>query len=284
VLNVDYEHTAGLGSLEGVADEEAALFRNAHRVVFSTEEAALIERAPARKERVTFGVDVSADVRLKSRELLADGRQRIGLKVAPRLLDAGAPSMWLASLNLLGEAAALNTAAAFAAALASLERPASRDELDAMVGALASVSAVEGRMRLFEQGGITVIDDSYNSNPRSLRAALETAREVAQSRRARLVVAAGDMLELGDLSNQMHVRALDDIAAAAPDACLLTGGEFNRAARASGAKLPSRFALSEDSSEAAGRIGELIEPGDVLLVKGSRGVAMERVIAALGKN
>lgn len=81
----------------------------------------------------------------------------------------------------------------------------------------------------------------------------------------------------------MHAKALDEIAAAVPDACLLTGAEFSRAARTSGAKLPSRLTLTADSIEAADQIGALVEPGDVLLVKGSRGVAMERVIAALRK-
>jgi UDP-N-acetylmuramoyl-tripeptide--D-alanyl-D-alanine ligase len=94
-----------------------------------------------------------------------------------------------------------------------------------------------------------------------------------------LVVALGDMLELGDLSSEMHVAALQDVFSKHPAACLLVGPEMRRAAIEYG--VPPAVPLFDDSTEAARKIIALTRPGDVLLVKGSRGIAMERIIDAL---
>jgi UDP-N-acetylmuramoyl-tripeptide--D-alanyl-D-alanine ligase len=155
-------------------------------------------------------------------------------------------------------------------------------ELARVALALAQVAPVEGRLRLKERAGIVVIDDTYNSNPRSLRGALAAAREVADSRKARLVIAIGDMLELGELSANAHREALSDLHDVRPAAGILTGPEMTDAfGRASTAERPPSMIPTANSVEAALLITNLVRPGDVLLVKGSRGMAMERVIAAL---
>ena len=79
VLNVDIEHTEGLGSLEGVADEEAALFATATIAVTGAAESMLLERVPQGTRLVTFGTSPSADVRLLGRTIIAPGRQRVSL-------------------------------------------------------------------------------------------------------------------------------------------------------------------------------------------------------------
>ncbi len=182
VLNVDVEHTEGLDSLAGVADEEAALFATAGCAVVSTAEALLLERLPARIKRLTFGLGSDSDVRLVSRNPTDDGRQAVELEVSANLVESVAIPRIHASLNLLGETAAINAAAATASAIGTFGRRLRRDELGAIGLALERVLPVDGRFRLREHGGIAVIDDSYNSNPRSLRAALKAAREIADRR------------------------------------------------------------------------------------------------------
>jgi UDP-N-acetylmuramoyl-tripeptide--D-alanyl-D-alanine ligase len=279
VLNVDIEHTEGLGSLAGVADEEAELFGTAGRAVVSTEEELLLARIPPRKPRLTFGAGVDADVRVVQRTVTGAGLQQVTLQLRPDLVDLPTDELEV-TLSLLGAIAALNTAAALAAVAAAIARPLRRGDLIAIAAALEAVRPVAGRMQLRDCGGVVVIDDTYNSNPRSLRAALTAARETADGLKARLIVALGDMLELGDLSAEMHREALEDVLAARPDTTILVGPEFT-AARSSSSKEFAHAQLFADSRAAALSIASLTRPGDVLLVKGSRGIAMERVIESL---
>ena len=100
-------------------------------------------------------------------------------------------------MNLLGAASALNAAAAVAAVAAALRRALSRAQLTVIAAALETVKPVPGRLATRQVNDLVVIDDTYNANPRSVRAALEAARETADGLKARLLVALGDMLELG---------------------------------------------------------------------------------------
>jgi UDP-N-acetylmuramoyl-tripeptide--D-alanyl-D-alanine ligase len=299
VLNADVEHTEGLGSLEGVADEEAALFTTAKIAVTGAAESMLLERAPKGTRLVTFGTSPSADVRLLGRTIIAPGRQRVALALPHPMIE---PDLRLDTavfgpeeepeplfdfaLNLLGAASALNAAAAVAAVTVAIGRPLSRAQLTVIAAALETVKPVPGRLATRQIRDIIVIDDTYNANPRSVRAALEAARETADGLNTRLHVALGDMLELGSLSAAMHTEILSDLLHVEPDVIVLVGPEFAAAAKtvasipASGYD-PSRIALAADSAVAAHAVRTLVKPGDVLLVKGSRGIAMEKVIEAL---
>ncbi|MGH7918257.1 MAG: Mur ligase family protein, partial [Candidatus Binataceae bacterium] len=86
VLNVDIEHTEGLGSLEGVATEESAIFQHARAAVIDTAEAMVAARVPAGMRTVTFGEAPHADVRLYRREISEGGRQRVTLALNPTLV------------------------------------------------------------------------------------------------------------------------------------------------------------------------------------------------------
>jgi UDP-N-acetylmuramoyl-tripeptide--D-alanyl-D-alanine ligase len=286
VLNVDIEHTEGLGSLNGVADEEAALFSQARCAIVSIAEELLTARVPAGMRRVTFGTDTNADVRLVSRAVITPGRQQIKLKLAPWMVDPALPPYIETTLNLLGEPIAENAAAAVAAAAAALGRPFRRDQIAALAQALASAAGESGRLATRELNGVVIIDDSYNANPRSVRAALTAARETADALHARLVVALGDMLELGELSPMMHAAAVRDVIAARPEEFIAVGREFAAALRdlkdlrQSGA-MRLKVHVARDSAEAAGMLRSIIRPADVLLVKGSRAISMERLIDSM---
>ncbi|MBF6559097.1 MAG: UDP-N-acetylmuramoyl-tripeptide--D-alanyl-D-alanine ligase [Candidatus Binataceae bacterium] len=284
VLNADVEHTEGLGSLEGVADEEAALFATARIAVVGVAETMLTARVPPGMRTVKFGAGADAEVRLASRLVVAPGRQRIAIALARGMTAAGvAPGLEM-TLGLLGAASAMNTAAALAAVIAAHGRPLTRPELAAIARALAAVEPVAGRLATREVGDLIVIDDTYNANPRSVRVALEAARETADGLHARLVVALGDMLELGALAAEMHTAAIHDLLAARPDAAVVVGPELAAALaahRAAAAAPAIAIETAIDSAAAAAIVRRFARPGDVILVKGSRGIAMERIIDGL---
>lgn len=287
VLNVDVEHTEGLGSLEGVADEEAELYLTAGVAIVGTAEAMLVARIPTGMKTVKFGASTDAEVRLASRVVVTPGRQRIAIALARSMTANGVDGALEANLGLLGAASAMNAAAALAAVIAAYARPLGRNELAAIARALAVVEPVAGRLSTREVAGIVVIDDTYNANPRSVRVALEAARETAGGLRARLIVALGDMLELGELSPSMHQQAVRDIFRTRPDACIVVGAEMAAALEAAACDVdplprPAVLERAADSRAAAAIVRSLVRPGDVLLVKGSRGIAMERIIEALG--
>jgi len=153
-----------------------------------------------------------------------------------------------------------------------------------MARALASVRPVEGRLCTRQINGIIVIDDTYNANPSSVRAALAVAREMADGLHARLIVALGDMLELGALSAEAHAEVLRATFNARPDAFVAVGlatADAVKIVDGRGSGRPAVVVTAADSDEAGRILRPMVRPGDVLLLKGSRGIAMERVAAAL---
>jgi len=156
--------------------------------------------------------------------------------------------------------------------------------LRAMEQALAHVQPVAGRLAVKEIGGIVIIDDSYNAQPPSVRIGLEAAREVAHRRGARLVIALGDMLELGSLAKPAHAVAVQDALASNPAVFLAIGEETCAAAAAARPRSHDcDLRLCADSEEAAAMISGLVREGDVVLVKGSRGIRTERIVEVLVK-
>ncbi|HLX04973.1 MAG TPA: Mur ligase family protein, partial [Candidatus Binatus sp.] len=282
VLNVDLEHSEGLGTLDDIADEEAALFSTARNcAVASADEPMVLARIPKPLHRITFGKSPDAHVRLASRS--AGARSRIRVELASDLVAAGVQPFIESEIALLGEAAALNCTAAIAGVAAMRAMPFESRELDAIGEALASVMPVVGRLATTSINGIFVIDDTYNSNPRSIRAALAAAREVADGLGARLVIAMGDMLELGDQSADAHQQAIRDVMRTHPAAFVAVGPEMSSAREILSRDADTTEILtSPDSTAAAGIVAGLVRRGDVLLVKGSRGIAMERIIERLG--
>lgn len=283
VLNVDIEHSEGLGTLDEIADEETSLFRGARIAVAPAEESKVLERIPAGMRSVTFGAaSTRAEVGFIRRPSLVPERATITLRLAPALLEADVEPELDVHLRLLGPAAASNAAAALAAIAAANAARLSRAQLNALAAAFESVEPVAGRLNARKLGGIVVIDDTYNANPRSVRVALATASEIARSRGARLIIALGDMLELGPLSDEMHRQAVRDVAAISPDQFVAVGPAMSAACQAVLDGTPLLFVRAyADSREAASGIRDIVRRGDVVLVKGSRGLEMEKLIEAL---
>lgn len=280
VLNAEIEHTEGLGTLEGVADEEAALFMGAGRAVVTWAEDELLTVRIRRGVRtILFGTSERADVRLAARSITAAGRSSIRIEFRPGITAPGAPNHLESELSLLGPAAALNASAAIAAV--SALRPLRAEEFPLLTHALAAVEAVPGRLKMKRVGTISVLDDTYNANPSSVRAALAAAQEVAAQTGARMIIALGDMLELGALSREAHLEAIDRALIAHPAALVVVGPDMTQAAATVSAIEGVQLVTAPDSTVAATLVCGLIRDGDLVLVKGSRGIAMERIIEGL---
>ncbi len=286
VLNVDLEHTEGLGTIEDIADEEAAIFTPTKRAgVIPADDERLARRMPPNLRAATFGVGERATVRLLDRIVTKHGRSAISINLDASTVSAGIEPILRTEIALIGRSGAMNCTAAIAAVAAASPKPLSDVELRAMEQALAQIEPVPGRLAVKEVGGIVIIDDSYNAQPPSVRIGLEAAREVAHRRGARLIIALGDMLELGAFAKPAHAVAVEDVLASNPAVFLAIGEETCAAAAAAGPRWRDRtLRLCASSEEAAALIGGLVRDGDVVLVKGSRGIRTERIVEALTKS
>jgi UDP-N-acetylmuramoyl-tripeptide--D-alanyl-D-alanine ligase len=150
-------------------------------------------------------------------------------------------------------------------------------DLDAATAALESLTPGDKRGELIEIGGATVLNDSYNSNPEALRSMIRTLAGRPAGRR---ILVAGEMLELGEHGPALHAACGRAAAEAGLD--LVAGVQGNAEHLAAAACTGGVAALFLPNAEAAGRwLKQNLEPGDVVLVKGSRGVHLERVIEML---
>jgi UDP-N-acetylmuramoyl-tripeptide--D-alanyl-D-alanine ligase len=273
VLCVGHAHTGEFGGLAEVARAKGelptALPREGVALLNSDDPRvlAMAERTVARV--VTFGRGSEAAVRAADVQLDDRGRAQFTL-VTP---TGSAP----VRLRLLGAHNVTNALAA-AALAGELGLPAAA----AADGLCAATPRSRWRMEVTERpDGVTVINDAYNANPEAMAAAIETLAVVARGRRAFAVL--GPMNELGCESRLRHEEA-GGLAARAGLAGLIVVGE-DAAPMLSGARAERSWRGEllgvPDAGSAVAALGNLLEPGDVVLVKASRSAGLERVALAL---
>src|ERR1035438_7153604 len=213
---------------------------------------------------VYFGAGPCADP-----QLLEANEDEAGLHLR---LRAGERESRL-TLKLLGAHNASNALAGLAVALDA------GVDLDAAVAGLASLAAGDKRGQVIEIGGATILNDSYNSNPEALRSMIRTLATRPGRRR---ILVAGEMLEQGEHGPALHAACGRAAAEAGLD--LVVGVRGNAEHLAAAACAGGVASLFLPDAEAAGRwLSQNIGEGDVVLVKGSRGVHLERAIDALKK-
>lgn len=273
VTNVGLAHAGGVGgTVDDVAREKGALFeavRMGGTCVGNADDAAVtarVERATGRT-RVTFGCRAGADVRLVERTPRGLDGSRVVIERRGRRASFDLP--------IPGEVAAIDLLAALAAA----EAAAGPIDDGRVAVALASLAPIAGRMHVRRAHGVTVLDDAYNANPGSMRAALSALGEAGDGRR---VAVLGEMKELGPAAEAEH-EALAAAVVAAGVALLVTcGGLADAIARAVRHSAPSVETLVAPDAAGAARLAlEHVRRGDVVLVKASRSVGAERVVEAL---
>ncbi len=264
VTNVGPAHLQYLGSLDGVADSLAALpaALPVEGVAIVPAEDPFLDRllreCPAR-ERLRFGVSGDAEVRAEAIALSAAG-SRFRLATPFGVADVWLPLPGLHNVR--------NAAAAAAAALAA------GATLDDCARALASAEPLAGRLHARQlAGGVTLIDDSYNANPASVAAAVETLILAPSPR----ILVLGDMAELGSFAEEAHRRIGRLARELGVEQLFALGARAAEAVRGFGPG--ARHFADLDALIAA--LKAALCPGSTVLVKGSRASAMERVVAAL---
>jgi UDP-N-acetylmuramoyl-tripeptide--D-alanyl-D-alanine ligase len=200
-------------------------------------------------------------------QLLAATEDLAGLHVSYR---AGAREGQF-TLNLLGAHNALNALAGLAVALEA------GVDLDEAVAALTSLTAGDNRGEVIEINGAILLNDCYNSNPEALRSMIRTLATRPARRR---ILVAGEMLEMGEQGPALHTACGRAAAEAGLD--LVAGVQGNAEYLAAAACTGGVASLFLPDAAAAGRwLQQNLQPGDVVLVKGSRGVHLERAIEVL---
>ena len=273
VLCVGHAHAGEFGGLDEVARAKGELPAALHPggvALLNADDPrvlAMAERTAARV--VTFGLRPGATVRADGVTLGGDGRAAFTL-VTP----AGTAPV---RLRLLGAHNVVNALAA-AAIAGELGLPVAA----VAEGLSAATARSKWRMEVTERAdGVTVINDAYNANPEGMAAALATLATVARGRRAFAVL--GPMNELGEESRQRHEEA-GGLAARAGVAGLIVVGE-DAAPMLTGAKAErswrGELISVPDAGGAVAALGNLLGPGDVVLVKASRTIGLERVALAL---
>jgi UDP-N-acetylmuramoyl-tripeptide--D-alanyl-D-alanine ligase len=209
-------------------------------------------------------------------QILSATEDLAGLHVRFRAPDREAEREGSFTLQMLGSHNAFNAIAGLAVALEA------GVDLDAAVSALQSLTAGDKRGQVIELAGAVILNDSYNSNPEALRSMILTlaARPAPRPGSARRILIAGEMLELGEASPRLHADCGRAAAEAGIDLVVAVQGQARHLATAACTAGVGSIFLPD--AEAAGQwLVQNLRPGDVALVKGSRGVHLERAIQAV---
>lgn len=251
LTSIGEAHLEGLGDVEAIADEKTSLFRHVRGTIVVHDDPRIRRRVRLPEEKVvTFGRSETCD--LHPTDVGADP-----LRFRVRGVEF--------KLALLGEWNMLNALAASAVAMIH------GIPLGECARRLEDFKPPKMRMERLEIGGVTILNDAYNSNPVSSRNAIA---EFGRLPAARKVVVFGDMKELGARSEELHREIGSRIAEQRFDAVIAVGPEC-RALGVPGAVHVDRV------EELETRIGELVRPGDFVLLKGSRAVGLEKVVRYL---
>ncbi len=272
VTNVAAVHLEGLGSIEEVAEAKAELFAGLRGTATAVvnEDDTLVKKIAERHghRKIRFGTAPSADIRIEHTRQEPTGII-VNVSVEGKSIEVHTP--------LVGRHNAHNVCAALGAAMAL------GVDLDAAAAGMRHVQLPDGRLRLVSPLVIHgmrlhLLDDTYNANPHSMHAAFIAQRDLNPG--ARRVAVLGDMFELGPETAAQHARVGRDAAACGVDIVFALGAcaeDVSTGARAGGAQAHAFLEYDdlEESLEAA------LENNDHLLIKGSRGMRMERVVRAL---
>jgi UDP-N-acetylmuramoyl-tripeptide--D-alanyl-D-alanine ligase len=260
ITNAVAGHLEGFGSLAGVLEEKLSLADGVSLAVVGVDPAELPAGARRHARRARSAA-------LRGAELVPD-RVELAPDARPVLTIEG-HTFTLAARGLHQADNAVRVWAVV-------------DELgldeEAAARALERFALPGGRGELLQVGGLTILNDCYNANPQSFRSAIATAAALRAGRR--LVFVAGTMRELGEASPALHAEIARELVALEPD--LLAGvGDFATALAPHAAALGDRLLTAEDPPALAAALAARLRGDEVVVLKASRGVALERILPAL---
>ena len=272
ITNIQAVHLEGMGSVERIKEEKGELFRRMRgdgTILVNQDDPRVVDLASQYPgQKITFGIEHPADVMAKEIRLHGAEGTSFTLILEEEALEV--------HLRLLGRQFIPNALSAIAAAcLFGVEVNRAKE-------ALENFQPFPMRMEVVPlKEGEILINDAYNANPTSMEMALETLVEAKGKGRAIAVL--GDMLELGKFSEEAHQRigqkagdlSIDFLLAMGEKAPLVMESAIRQG-------LPVEKArIVENHSEAVSVLRQIIQKGDWILIKGSRGMAMEKIVEGL---
>ncbi len=266
ITNIGPAHLEFFKNLEGVFKAKSELWQHLERndgVGFvNLDDPFLRKDVPHLKEKLTYGFTTDADVR---GEFLATDKQgRASFQVDDLKIE----------LKISGVHNSHNALAAFAVGKYFGIEP------DAIKTALEDYQAADKRMEVIQKKGLTIINDSYNSNPESAKKALQTLSAMETNGRRWAIL--GDMFELGDVGQIEHKKIGEYVVGLKNIDYLITHGKLSVLTVEKAADLGMRHTCYfDEKAELIEFVKKDVRAGDTILVKGSRGMAMEEVTEAL---
>lgn len=271
ITTIASAHIQYLGSIENIALAKAEIFHgmqaNGIAILPRDSEQFSILLAEARTQGlqkiISFGQSAESDI-----QLLSINGEKLSIRdgKAEYKLSFGMPGVHQA-VNALSVIAAVKALG---------------NDIQKALPSFAEMTPVTGRGNNQQvviapnQPPITIIDETHNASPIAVKAALRVLEQMAS--KGRRIVILGDMLELGPDSPQFHAELSDAVMASGSDLTLLSGPMMQNLAKKLSTATTRHYA---DSMALNAEIAQLIQPGDVVLVKGSRGSKMKLVVDAL---
>ncbi len=266
-------HVEAYASPDAVREEESlpayALSSGGPLIVNADDEYALEVAARTSARVITYGVSDESRVRVSATDFYIEEGVVVGMQTK---VQVGEEDAIVTVRGSVGKAQVLPAAAAIA--IATTFDIALPEALEA----LAAYEPPPGRGRLFRgKRGSVIVDDSYNASPAAVEEALTTLKAFPGARRRIAVL--GDMLELGRYSVMEHER----LGALAAESCdvVVSVGIRARGLAAAAIKAGAQTETFDESNRAGLALADIVQEGDVVLVKGSQGVRMERVVEQL---
>jgi UDP-N-acetylmuramoyl-tripeptide--D-alanyl-D-alanine ligase len=258
VTNVGPAHLEGFGSLESIRKTDLEILGYVRAASLNADDAFLLAGVEGfRGKIITYGTESRADVYAEDIEL---GEK--GSRFVIRFPDGGNLPV---SLGISGRFNIYNALAA-----ASLADELGTDRRDIKEG-LESFSGVPMRLEVKELAGALVISDVYNANPASMEGAVG---ELMRLKRRRTVAVLGDMLELGHYSEPAHRELVGLLSRSGVDMLIAVGSEMQRAS----SEFKGICFRADDAAAAGSILSEVLSEGDTVLIKGSRGMRMEKAL------
>ncbi|HEY3165490.1 MAG TPA: UDP-N-acetylmuramoyl-tripeptide--D-alanyl-D-alanine ligase, partial [Candidatus Limnocylindrales bacterium] len=268
VTAVQAVHLSRIGTIEAVEQAKGELVEalpgDGVAVLNADDERVRRMASRTRARAMTYGFSGDADVRAERVASRGVDGMAFDLVITAGRRDAAIPG--------LGRLAVHNALAAAAVGVA-VGLP-----LDTIADALAGGWSAPHRGQLIQAGGVTIVDDSYNASPGSVIAALELLGGLP----GRKIAVLGEMLELGDDHDAGH-RRVGEAAGTIADHVVVVGGGANGIAAGIGTagQTASSFDAVPDRDAARERLLQMLQPGDVVLVKASRGIELDRLVDEL---
>jgi len=272
VTNVGTSHIELLGSQEAIASAKSELVAAlpANGAAFLNGDDAYSETIAAGSPAPVTFYGLTPVCTVTARDLTVDASGRASFVLATPGGDAEV------TLPVPGRHNVYNALAAAAVGLHLGIAP------EDIAEALGTVTVTAMRMQVFTSAsGMTIINDAYNANPVSMRAAIETLSEMTSA--TRRVAVLGDMAELGSLTELAHFRLGEEVARLAVDVLVTVGPRATRIGEGASAEGMARDAIRvcATTGEALDVLDGLLAPGDAVLVKGSRVMGLESVVEGI---